>query len=171
MRKNPTRAVFLFLMSIGLFENKERYYYCTLITTGGGFSPFLSAWSWEALKRESKKLANHEDVDFIKWSYADSPYMCYGEEHFRKVDKLFANLPSVYSLPDEEWKAQFDFRLIAMELAMKRVDLENIFELNQPRKDVYINVEIMPPDSTNTERALRLNKAEDIAKWLEEMAE
>jgi len=156
---------------IELFENKESYYYCTLITTGEGTSPFVSAWSWEALKRESEKLENLEDAEIIKWSYADSPYMCYGEEHFRKVDKLFDNLPIISDLDDKEWQEQYDFRLMAMELAMKRVDLENIFALNQPRKDVYINVEVMPPDYTNTERALRLNKAKDIAEWLEEAAE
>ena len=83
---------------IELFKNKERYYYCCLITNGEGFSPFVSAWSWEALKRESEKLANHENAELIKWSYADSPYMCYGEEHFQKVDTLFKNLQSIYEI-------------------------------------------------------------------------
>ncbi|WP_231638603.1 DUF4303 domain-containing protein [Paenibacillus sp. JCM 10914] len=36
-----------------LFENGERYYYCTLFTTGEGHAPSISAWSWEALEREA----------------------------------------------------------------------------------------------------------------------
>lgn len=156
---------------VELFKNGEKYYYCVLVTTGEAFSPFISAWSWEALDRETSKLPNDEETEFIKWSYADSPYMCFGEEHFKKVKELFNNLPSIDNLKGKEWEEQFNFRLNAMELAMKQVDFEGIFSLNQLRKDVYINVEIMPPDKTNTERALRLNKAEDIIKWLEEMAE
>jgi hypothetical protein len=32
-----------------LFENGERYYYCTLYTTEEGHAPSISAWSWEAV--------------------------------------------------------------------------------------------------------------------------
>ncbi|MDO5625955.1 MAG: DUF4303 domain-containing protein [Pseudomonadota bacterium] len=34
---------------LDLFSNKEKYYYCTLVTTEEGFTPLVSAWSWEAL--------------------------------------------------------------------------------------------------------------------------
>ena len=155
-----------------LFENEEKYYYCTLITTGEAHSPFVSAWSLEALERETSKLTNRDGVQFIKWSYADSPYMCFGTEYFSKVDILFNQLPVMdYLLDEKEWMKRYNFRLKAMELALKQVDSEGIFALNQPRRDVYINVEVMPPDQTNTERALRLNRVEDIAAWLEEAAE
>jgi hypothetical protein len=158
-----------------LFENGERYYYCALITTGEAFSPFISAWSWEALQRETDKLTNPEESKYIKWSYADSPYMCFGEEYFKNVDKLFDKLPHIDSFlgdnKPEKWEQQYDFRLKAMEQALKQVDSMGIFSKNQPRKDVYINVEVMPPDETNTKRALRLNQKEDITMWLEEAAE
>ncbi|WP_312876375.1 DUF4303 domain-containing protein [Paenibacillus agri] len=38
-----------------LFDNGERYYYCTLYTTREGHAPSLSAWSWEALEREAAR--------------------------------------------------------------------------------------------------------------------
>jgi len=54
---------------------------------------------------------------------------------------------------------------------MKQLDKEGFFKLNQPRENIYINVELMPPDSTNTERALRLNERNNITEWLAEAAE
>ena len=36
---------------------------------------------------------------------------------------------------------------------------------------MLVNAEVMPPDYTNTIRALRLNKKEDIRIWLREAAE
>lgn len=155
-----------------LFENGEKYYFCVLVTTGEACSPFISAWSLEALDREINKLPDMDNYKDIKWSYADSPYICFGEEYFKKVDMLFNQLPAMDCFSDEhKWMEQYDFRLKAMELALKQVDSEGVFALNQPRKNVYINVEVMPPDKTNTERALRLNKAEHITEWLNEMAE
>ena len=162
-----TKAAF-----VELFGNGEKYYYCVLITTGEALSPFISAWSWEALKRETEKLSTPDDFKFIKWSYADSPYMCFGEEHFKKVEMLFNQLPPMdYFLDENEWMSRYDFRLNAMELALRHIDTDGIFALNQPRKDVYINVEVMPPDEANTKRALRLNNADDIRAWLNEAAE
>lgn len=67
-----------------LFENGERYYYCTLYTTGEGHAPSISAWSWEALALESARQAEESDTpvstiaDLIKWSYADSPIVVLG---------------------------------------------------------------------------------------------
>ena len=34
-----------------------------------------------------------------------------------------------------------------------------------------INVEVVPPDHTNTERAIRLNPPEAITQWLADAAE
>ncbi|URJ47896.3 DUF4303 domain-containing protein [Paenibacillus polymyxa] len=70
-------------------------------------------------------------------------------------------------------KREFDSRLKAMELAMKMLNDEGVFALNQPRKSVCVLVEVMPPDEINTEIALRLNRAESPAMeaWLAEAAE
>jgi hypothetical protein len=43
--------------------------------------------------------------------------------------------------------------------------------LNQLRNNIYIHVEVMPPDESNTMRALRLNKRENILDWLHEASE
>lgn len=64
-------------------------------------------------------------------------------------------------------------RLGAIELAMRMLDAEGLFALNQPREDVCVLAEVMPPDEGNTEIALRLNRAEAPAMraWLAEAAE
>jgi len=160
---NATRNAFT-----DLFTNNERFYYCVLMTTGEALAPFISAWSWEALERTSR---GRTELEVLKWSYADSPYYNYGEKYFNEVRELFAKRPNIYDLDDEFYDKEYDLRLSAMELAMKQLDKERIFELNQHRSEVYINVELMPPCVSNTERALRLNKKENIINWLIEAAE
>lgn len=68
---------------------------------------------------------------------------------------------------------EFGLRLEAMELAMRLLDAEGLFALNQPREDVCVLAEVMPPDEGNTDIALRLNRAEFPAMqaWLAEAAE
>jgi len=157
---------------IELFANGERYYYCTLVTTGEAYRPFIVAWSIEALAREVEKSKNATEKS-IKWSYADSPYLGFNDKNFQIVDELFNLLPQMDDMyaDDDELDEQYEFRLLAMELALKQVDDDGIFALNQPRSEVYINVEVMPPDETNTLRALRLNKPEHIVEWLDKIAE
>ncbi|WP_145324945.1 DUF4303 domain-containing protein [Paenibacillus xylanexedens] len=162
-----------------LFENGERYYYCTLYTTGEGHAPSISAWSWEALELESARQAEESDTpvstiaELIKWSYADSPYCCFGDDNFDHIKEQFNERPSIADLENDDWNQELDVRLKAMELAMKMLDDEGIFALNQPRESVCVLVEIMPPDPINTEIALRLNRAESpaIQVWLAEAAE
>lgn len=154
---------------LNLFQNKEIYYYCALVTTGEAVAPVISAWSWEALENVAKKYSK-EDADLIKWSYADSPYWNFGCENFETVRKLFNERLLDYT--DEiKWFKEIDFRLEAMVLALEKLDKKEIFSLNQPRSKVYVNVEVMPPDETNTIRALRLNKRGNILDWLNEAAE
>lgn len=57
-------------------------------------------------------------------------------------------------------------RLAAMVYAMKKLDETGIFALNQPREQVYINIELMPPDDTDVERALSFNNTDNIEEWL-----
>ncbi|MGE7953516.1 DUF4303 domain-containing protein [Lysinibacillus xylanilyticus] len=154
---------------LNLFQNKEIYYYCALVTTGEAVAPVISAWSWEALENVAKNISK-EDAELIKWSYADSPYWNFGSENFETVRKLFNERLLDYT--DEiKWFKEIDFRLEAMVLALEKLDKKEIFSLNQPRSKVYVNVEVMPPDETNTIRALRLNKRENILDWLNEAAE
>lgn len=150
-----------------LFKNKEKYYYCVLVTTGEALPPFISAWSIEALNVYAKETSE-EDADLSKWFYGESPYFDFGEENFEKVRKLFYERQSYLN---NDFFMETDFRVEAMVLAMELLDKKGIFSLNQSRNKVYVNVEVMPPDSSNTMRALRLNKKEDIVDWLNEAAE
>ena len=54
---------------------------------------------------------------------------------------------------------------------MHNLDNEGIFGTGEKRLGIVINAEFMPPDYTNTERALRLNPKEAIQEWLDEIAE
>lgn len=157
-----TRKAFL-----SLFENKEHFYYCTLVTTGDGLTPTISAWSYEALERE---CAGDDSLrEDIEWSYADSPYDAFGYELFDEVKKLLSENEISY----EQWDEETEVRLNIMEKVMRTLDDEGIFSKNQNREEVVVAAEIMPPDETNTERAYRLNNKDSVIfqRWLEEAAE
>jgi hypothetical protein len=147
----------------------HNFYYFALITTGEASSPFISAWSRELLENSAKSI---EDTEDLKWSYSESPLCFFAEEYFKTVDDLFQLRPEMHSdLSDEEWKLEYNQRLDAMEFALKRLDLNGVFGRGEARNKIYINVECMPPDYTNTERAYRLNPINALNTWLEEAAE
>ncbi|WP_343615460.1 DUF4303 domain-containing protein [Flavobacterium sp.] len=152
---------------LSLFENKENYYYCVLVTTGEALPPFISAWSFEALETFAKEISE-EKANLSKWFYGDSPYFNFEEENFKTVRELFYAREKKL---DQDFFKEVDFRVEAMIVAMELLDKKGIFSLNQSRDKVYINVEVVPPDHSNTLRALRLNKKEDILDWLNEAAE
>ncbi len=70
-----------------------------------------------------------------------------------------------------EYEKEFNFRINVMEEALHRCDMKGIFSLNQARSEIMINVEVLPPDYTNTIRAKKLNPIESIQLWLKEAAE
>lgn len=151
-----------------LFENGEHYYYCVLLTTGEALPPCIAAWSEEALERfVNENAIPQEEIPYYKYSFADSPYYAFGyEEYFQQVKILFYERPEMDYNDEEQWEKEYNFRLAAMVYAMKKLDAAGIFSLNQPREQVYINVELMPPDDTNIERVLSFNNPEDIKEWL-----
>lgn len=160
-----TRAAVTALFS----EHPGTYYYLALITTGEAHAPFLTAWSHEALAAAAE---SEEDREMIKWSYADSPIDIYGEEHFDRVRELFDRRPQIGDdMSDDDWAAEHDLRLSAMETALRRLDDEGLFDEGERRLGLVVNVEVMPPDPTNTERARRLNPPAALTRWLEEVAE
>ena len=153
-----------------LFANGEHYYYITLATDGLANTPYISAWSYEAFERVSE---NDDDVDIIKWSEADSPYNCWEQEHFDKVAEMLAERDDLMDSDDEHFDDEIELRFSAMEEAMKELDSEGLFSKNQPRSEVMVLVEVIPPDYTNTERAYRLNDSNTkiFKEWLDEAAE
>lgn len=152
----------------------EHFYYCTLVTTDEGLAPVVSAWSREALEREARD--NVDDPTFaqmVKWSYADSPYCAFGyDEYFGEVERLLEARPTMDDLEDEDWEAELEFRLEAMTEALAILDREGLFSRNQPRHEVVVNAELMPPDASNAERVLRLNDSTAaVENYLREAAE
>ncbi len=156
---------------LDLMKNKEHYYYITLISDGLANTPYISAWSIEALEREKEN--GKEELDMIKWSGEDSPYCMWKQENFKEVEALLYARGSILDMDDSEFEKEYEFRYSAMEQAMKILDSEGIFALNQNREDVIVLVEVMSPDYTNTERAYRLNNPDTkiFARWLAEAAE
>ncbi len=104
----------------------------------------------------------------LKWNHSESPYFLYGQHHFERVRELFRamGVPSNEDMPGET-----EVRLAMMEKAMSRLDAEGLFGSGTKRLGIVVNVEVMPPDHTNVERALRLNPREALKEWMEEAAE
>lgn len=168
LTKEICRAVKTILLD--LYKNNEHYYYITLTTDGGANTPCISAWSYEALNKSSD---DEEEKEMIKWSYADSPYCCWKQEEFDKVSELLGARVNIWDLEDEAFEIECKKRFSAMEEAMKQLDKQGLFEMNQNRMDVVVLVEVAPPDITNTERAYRMNNviSDIFNEWLEEAAE
>ena len=156
-----------------LFEkHDEKFYYCTLITDVEGNCPFISAWSTEALNKYimDEEISKEEELDY-KWSYADSPYCAYGWEYFKDVeDYIMKNKPSC-DCDINDWNIWTNSVIDTMEKVLMDLDKQGLFGVGDKRKGIVLNAEFMPPDYTNTLRALRLNDECNIKDWLEEIAE
>ncbi|MHA3913893.1 DUF4303 domain-containing protein [Halovulum sp. GXIMD14793] len=107
----------------------------------------------------------------IRWSYADSPYCGFGQDCFAAVSALFDQRGSLYDHSARDADDEYRFRLNAMEKAMMQLDREGLFGEGKARERCTIHVEVMPPDETNTDRAIRLNSKSALSTWLREMSE
>ena len=100
----------------------HHFYYCSLITSVEGHPPVLAAWSEEALIAKAAELGYEGDeVSSIRWSYADSPFYCYGEQHFDRVVQLFEARPQLDFDALAQWEAEYAVGLRAMEAAMAQI--------------------------------------------------
>jgi hypothetical protein len=152
----------------------EHFYYCALITTGEALSPNLTAWSVEALDEAVRNTGEKDDHQVrveLKWSYADSPYYCYGEQYFDEVKDSFDAIDSLVRANAESWEAAYELKMSVMVAAMKLLDGEGLFGKGKRRDEIVINVECMPPDYTNVERARQLNPPRALVDWINEAAE
>jgi len=147
-------------------ETHESFYYFSLITTGEALSPIVSAWSWEKFA-----MVPQQNKEYFKWSYADSPYFNYGDEYFTEIKEIFSELPDIRYMDDIEGFIEYETRLKVMESSLRVLDGEGLFGTGSKRNGIVINVEVMPPDYTNTLRALRLNPVDALRDWLVEAAE
>jgi hypothetical protein len=165
--ENATRKALKSLLG----KYAENFYYCSLITDGEAHCPVLSAWSEEALERMLLTEENPIEARLeLKWSYADSPFYAYGEEYFDEVREIFRKRTMLITNEEEQQK-EFEIRINSMEKAMANLDKEGLFGFGNQRLNIVINAEVMPPDYSNTERALRLNPRDALDEWLEEIAE
>ena len=166
--RDATKSAFLELTRV----HPEHFYYSALVTTGEALPPVVSAWSEEALERAVSGAKDKEDAKWgLKWSYAESPYLAFGEEFFEEVNRLWLSRPALWQLTDGERAAEFALRLDATESAIKELDEAGLFGLGEARNSIYVNVEVMPPDHSNVERARRLNPPAALKVWLVEAAE
>lgn len=157
-----------------LFRENEgdSFYYCSLITTGEGHTPCLTAWSKEKLNEAVEAEGGGEDlVAELKWSYADSPFCYFGESHFEKIKQIFIGRSASKDCDSTSDASELEFRLKAMELAMAKLDEEGIFGSGNVRLQIVVNAEVMPPDHSNVERAVRLNPEQALTDWMKEAAE
>ena len=93
-----------------------------------------------------------------------------GMEYFEDVNKVFLDrMRDLMTEKDKDREVQL--RINSMERVMHNLDMNGVFGNGEKRLDIVINAEFMPPDYTNTERALRLNPREALTDWLEEIAE
>ena len=154
-----------------LFKNNyEEFYYCSLIMSENA-TPYITAWSEEALKRLLLKKTIDEKDYLVKrrlyrWSYADSPYCAYGfNDFFQNVDKLFIERFN-HCLSNDDYERECQLWVNSMEEAMRILDYNGMFGTGTIRKKILINAEIMPPVKSNIDRAKRLNPKETFDEWL-----
>ncbi|WP_295219625.1 DUF4303 domain-containing protein [Ruminococcus sp.] len=152
-------------------DHKEQFYYCAFIKLENS-TPFISAWSFEALEHViHDNQVNDAEKKMYKWSYADSPYCAYQyDDYFLDIQKIYEErISQIHS--ESDYIAEELFWLNSMEKAMSNLDKMGLFGVGEKRLQIVINVEVMPPDFSNTERALRLNPRLALTEWLEECSE
>ena len=148
-------------------EHPEHYYYCTLIMSECA-TPFIAAFSEEALQQAVDANGGTYSAEELKWSYADSPYCGYGyEEYFTELEQVFNGQMDAID-NDDEYDAAIEDWMDMMERVMKQLDEEKLFGEGVVREAMIINAEYMPPEDSNAERAERLNAKAAYQEWYEE---
>ncbi len=96
----------------------------------------------------------------------------YKNNFFQKVEQIF-ELRDAENINEKDESVEFDFRINAMVEAMHQVDISGVFGTGDPRLNLLINVEVMPPDETNVIRAKKLNpkNSKILPIWIEEAGE
>lgn len=147
----------------------ENFYYCSLVIADDSV-PYISAWSEEALKCFlTEKCKTEDEVEekelLYRWSYADSPYCAYGfDDYFNDVKEVFdKRFESITT--DKEYEREHTLWVNCMEKTMEILSEKGLFDKTKDKCNILINAEVMPPDSSNYKRALRLNSIEIINSY------
>lgn len=150
----------------------DTFYYCSLVTTGEGHTPCLTAWSRESLQKAVTAEGGDDEVRAeLKWSYADSPFYPYAEDCFEEVKRSYTARSETGDRDSTSSEPELELRLRAMEAAMAQLDAEGVFGVGQRRLGIVIGAEVMPPDHSNVGRMRRLNPPGALNDWLREAAE
>lgn len=146
-----------------LLEKNENFYYFALVIDER-FSPYISAWSYEAFEKfiQEHKVSDVTKRLEYKWSIFESPYVRFGHElYFRDVDKFFQ---------ENDYLSSSDFGsdvlIHSMEETMKRLDKKGLFGIGYERKRILISAEMATIEWSNAEIIKRLNPRETIQQWL-----
>ena len=159
-------------------HSTEHFYYFTMIIDEA-LKPYISAWSYEALEEclAEKELENDEERLWYKWGACESPYAGYGyDENFSECENLLDKRETIADKIHEEAGTyeeidkEFELLINSMEEAMRRLDEKGLFGTGDEREGIVIMAEIIPPEASNNDRALRLNKNGLIEEYLEDNA-
>ncbi len=131
---------------------------------GEGFTPCISASCEE----------DFEQIDFttyndIRFSPSDSIYYAIGyETHFKEVTKLLNTRPTIHDLSIDDWQIEWDMRMSALVTALIELDNNGVFSKTQPRQNILVTAECLPPDDIDIERAKLLNSPDNLIlkEWL-----
>jgi uncharacterized protein DUF4303 len=147
----------------------HHFYWISMMVSDETYPPFLVPVSEEQLAQLRVAAP-----DYDKWDYSFTPLVAYGhEEHYGEVHRLLELRPDLEEIEDDdEWDAEFEARMAAVEASMVRLDAEGLFGVGAARDGVVILVENMPPLPVDTQRALRLNPPSELfQEWLRDVAE
>ncbi|UJF25224.1 DUF4303 domain-containing protein [Suttonella sp. R2A3] len=132
--KTATRKTYQAMLA---YVGDEQIYYFVLTTVGEALSPGQSAWTEQLLEEKTQQslglyLDNYEALkDDLRWSYSDSPLFCFGAQYFEPVTQLFLARPELtYTMSDEAWEKEYQFRISEMTQALIELDEEGLFGVN-----------------------------------------
>ncbi len=96
--------------------------------------------------------ANNVDgeMESLRWSPADSPYLGEGEEHFAEVAAFMSALPHIYELPKGDFGARVAQVKTCCFAALKQLDADGFFGEGAARDAVTVNV--LQGDQSNRSR-------------------
>ncbi len=109
-------------------------------------------------------------MDELRWSPADSPYMTMGEEHFGEVEAILSVLPNIYELPSQEFSDRVTRVHACCVRALEDLDAAGMFGSGAARDAVVLN--IFQGDQSSRSRvdnARRLNPAKACERIAEDL--